>query len=354
MSAVKKDESFARLNLALCGAVLLCALVGFFAGCAAASRLGVSAPAPEWVFSPSATYADERYLSAVGWDKDRSVSESKAKAELAKTIRQTVESQSFATVSYAETQGVFSEGRSIETSVNTSTELQIAGVSIREVWQDKTGVYYALALLDRDEAGRYYRTHIQNNTETIGSQNLFAQKNQQSFDSYATAKRALTLAKENDEHLALLSAINPAMFQLTRLDYGSSSAVAEFTRNILSGISIALSITGDEDGSILASFAKVLTNAGFSPVFASTGNYPYTLKITVAIEDVGIVGRYQTVRYTMDAVLFDVLNGKVLLPFAANGRESHTTQAEARRRAIRLINDDVEKKFAVQFAAFLE
>jgi hypothetical protein len=144
------------------------------------------------------------------------------------------------------------------------------------------------------------------------------------------------------------------MYQLTRLDYESSVAVAEFTRRILSGIRIALSITGDEDGTILAAFAKTLTGAGFSPAFATAGSYPYTLKITVTIEDAGIVGRYQTARYTVDAVLFDVLNGKALLPFAASGREAHTTQAEAHRRAIRLINDDVEKKFAAQFAAFLE
>ena len=130
--------------------------------------------------------------------------------------------------------------------------------------------------------------------------------------------------------------------------------MAEFSRRILGGIRIALSIAGDDDGTILAAFAKTLTDAGFSPAFATAGNYAYTLKITVTIEDAGIVGRYQTARYTVDAVLFDVLNGKALLPFSSSGREAHTTQAEARRRAIRIINDDVEKKFAAQFSAFLE
>jgi hypothetical protein len=293
-------------------------------------------------------------LSAAGWDKDRSVAESQAKAELVKTIRQTVEARSTAVVSYAENQDAFSEGRSVGTSVNTSADLEIAGLFIKEVWRDKSGVYYALALLDRDESGRYYRALIQKNAAVIDSQMYFARQNQESFDSYSAAKRALALAKENDGYLALLAAINPAMYQLTRLDYESSAAVAEFTRRVLGGIRIALSATGDEDGTILAAFAKILTNTGFSPAFATTGNYPYTLKITVTIEDAGIVGRYQTARYTVDATLFDVLNGKALVPFSTRGREAHTTQAEARRRAIRLINDDVEKKFAAQFAAFLE
>jgi hypothetical protein len=160
-SARAEFFSLSAVNFLSC-AVLVCLL-----GCASTSGINVSTQAPGWVFSSSAAYSDEQYLSASGWDKDRSVAESKAKAELVKTIRQTVEARSTAVVSYAENQGAFSEGRSVETSVNTSAELEIAGLFIKEAWRDKSGVYYALALLDRDESGRYYRTLIQKTRQSL-------------------------------------------------------------------------------------------------------------------------------------------------------------------------------------------
>jgi hypothetical protein len=312
------------------------------------------ANAPRWVFSPGEVYSNDGYLTAVGWNKDRGASEANAKAELVKTIRQTVHTRTTTGISFSEQNGAFSESRSAESEVNTFTSLEVAGLVIKETWRARDGTYYSLALLDRNEAGRYYRTLIQKNTEVIDSQLVYASSNQESFDSYSALKRALNLARENDEHLYLLSAIHPSMYSLVRPDYGSSQSVAEFARRVLGKIRIAVSITGDEGGAILSSFNKVLTDAGFNPSLALSGNYPYTLKIAVNIENAGIVGRYETVRWTLDAALSDVLNNKVLFPWAVSGRESHTTQAEARRRAVRLINDEIATSFAARFEAFLQ
>jgi hypothetical protein len=332
-----------------------CALT--LAGCATTSAVGTAggANAPQWVLSPGAAYSNDSFLTAVGSNKDRAASEANAKAEVVRTIRQTVRAQTTTAVSFAESNGAFSESRSAESEVNTFTSLEVAGIVIKETWRDRDGTYYSLALLDRNDAGRYYRTVIQKNTEVIDSLIAYASSNQESFDSYSALKRALNLARENDENLYLLSAINPGMYSLVNPDYGSSQSVAEFSKRVLGKIRIAVSATGDEGGAVLSAFTKVLTDAGFNPSLASQGNYPYTLKITVNIENVGLVGRYETVRWTLDAALTDVVNGKVLLPYTASGRESsHTTQAEARRRAIRLINDEVAASFAPRFQAFLQ
>ncbi|GMO47368.1 MAG: hypothetical protein Pg6C_09540 [Treponemataceae bacterium] len=333
---------------ACCGALIL-------AGCATTSSAVTAggANAPRWVLSPGAEYSNDSYLTAVGWDKTRASSEANAKAELVRTIRQTVQTQTTTAVSFAENNGAFTESRSAESEVSTFANLEVAGLVIKETWRDRDGTYYSLAFLDRNDAGRYYRTVIQKNTEVIDSLIAYASSNQERFDSYSALKRALNLALENDENLYLLSAINPGMYSLVKPDYGSSQSVAEFSKRVLGKIRIAVSITGDEGGAILSAFIKVLTDAGFNPSLASQGNYPYTLKITANIENVGLVGRYETVRWTLDAALTDVVNGKVLLPYTVNGRESHTTQAEARRRAIRLINDEIAASFAARFQAFL-
>jgi hypothetical protein len=144
------------------------------------------------------------------------------------------------------------------------------------------------------------------------------------------------------------------MYSVLRLDYGNAQTVQEFTRRILSKIRIAVMATGDDDGTITASFTKVLTDAGLLPTITSAGNFMYTLKITVNIENAGKIGQYEAVRYTVEAVLRDVINDRVIFPFTLSGRESHTNQSEARRRAIRLINNEAGKSFAAQFATFLE
>ena len=119
----------------------------------------VWAKAPEWVErGRSATYSDAQYMQGIGVaasrgdvERDRMRAEDGARAEIAREIRVQV-----ASVVEDELSDRGGEVFSATTVVTrSSVDVLLEGVRIAERWHDKKkDVYYALAVLDRMEAGR--------------------------------------------------------------------------------------------------------------------------------------------------------------------------------------------------------
>jgi hypothetical protein len=344
---------FKVIKAVLCAAV--CVLVYSCATDQVAGSLRTGRQAPDWVYSVPADYPDSAYLTAVGYASTREGAESNAVASVGRTIRQTIQAQTVAQEGFTQSDGNYSTNTAFSGTVNTSADLQnISGVTIKEVWNDGKGTVYAFAVLDRNESGRFYRTQIEKNAEVINSQILYASDNAESFEAVGALGRATKLAEENAESLNILSAVNPMMYRLVSLDYGSAEKVREFSQQIFERIQIAIVISGDKNNLVGSAFAEAITAVGISPQFAQTGVYPYVLKVNVIFEDVGLVGNYQAVRYVVDTALTDVRNSKVLLPLTISGRESHINQQEAQTRAYRTIQSEVAKQFAPRFAALIQ
>jgi hypothetical protein len=324
-------------------------------GARPAEGLPGNAPAPDWVYAPAAEYPDTAFLTAVGYAATREGAESAAIGGIGKTLRQTIQAETSAQEAFAQNDGTWTSGLAYTGTVSTSTALDnISGVTIKEVWGDGKGTIYALAALNRNESGRYYQGLIEKNAQVINSQIAYAAGNAESFEALGALNRAVKLAEENAEHLHILSAVNPGMYSLVSLEYGGAVQVKELAQRYLGRIPIAIAVTGDQDNLVGGAFAEGITAAGLSPLFTQTGVYTYVLKVAVHLEDAGLLGNYQTVRYTVDASLTDVRNGKTLLPLTISGRESHTSQQEAQNRAFRTIRSEVSKTFAPRFAALLK
>jgi hypothetical protein len=343
---------FKVIKMVLCAAV--CVLV-FSCATGRDSRPRIGGQAPDWVYSASTAYPDSAYLTAVGYASTREGAESNAVAAVGRTIRQTIQAETVAQEGFTQSDGSYSTNMMFSGTVNTSADLQnISGVAIKEVWNDGNGTIYAFAVLDRNESGRLYRTQIEKNAEVINSQIVYASNNTESFETVGALERAIKLAEENTENMGILSAVNPMMYRLVSLDYGSAEKVREFSQRILEHIQIALIVSGDKDNLVGSAFAEAITAAGLTPQFAQTGVYSYVLKVNVTFADAGLVGSYQSVRYVVDATLTDVRNSKVLLPLAITGRESHISQQEAQARAFRTIRSEVAKQFAQRFAGLIQ
>jgi hypothetical protein len=337
---------------------VLCAVMCVSAFSCATSRQSAAptgGQAPGWVYSASADYPDSDYLTAVGYAATREGAESNAVATLGRTIRQSIQAETTAEEGFTQRDANYSASAAFSGTVNTSVDLKdISGVSVKEVWNDGKGTTYALAVLDRAESGRYYRTQIDKNAEVINSQIVYASNNAESLEAVGALNRAVKLAEENAENLGILFAVNPMLARVVSLEYGSAEKVREFSMRILERIKIAIVVSGDKDNLVGNAFAEAITSGGLTPQFAQTGVYSYVLRVNVTFEDAGRVGNYQSVRYVVDATLTDTRNSKVLLPLSITGRESHTSQSEAQVRAFRTIRSESAKQFTQKFAALIQ
>ncbi|RLB13781.1 MAG: hypothetical protein DRG35_06340, partial [Deltaproteobacteria bacterium] len=122
---------------------------------------------PGWVDGDSIQYPSSKYLTGVGYDPDRKLAEDKARAEIAKIFVSKIDSR---TRTYQDYLKITSKGRSkteeifsIQDITSVSTQKVLSGVRIAQVYQE-TGtrpIFYALAVLDRDQSAKILGYKIQ-------------------------------------------------------------------------------------------------------------------------------------------------------------------------------------------------
>ena len=128
-------------------------IVGLVFSCASTSN-----NSPEWILSPTSVYSDEEYLSAVGYGADRASAENAAIAAITKTIKQNVKSTTLSTEKFSQTDKGWDNAKDYSNNVETYSDLVISGIYIQDVYpvkKGKTTEYYALALVNRTEAGNH-------------------------------------------------------------------------------------------------------------------------------------------------------------------------------------------------------
>ena len=220
----------------------MCFLCLFITSCATTS----SNNSPSWVSNPTKDYPSSQYLTAVGYGSDRGTAENSAIASLSKQIRQSVQADTTDNEKIVQTASGWNETRNFDTKIQTSTDIIISGISIEEVWevkQNKELVFYALAIMNRDDAGVYYKSKAQSNSDVINSQIIEAYSKQGTFYSLATLEKAAILAIENDYYLDVLAVVNPDMRRISSPDSKTGAAVIELARRAHTSIVVGVDIT---------------------------------------------------------------------------------------------------------------
>lgn len=330
----------------IAGLVLCCLL----ASCATTGSTGnggsVSGKAPGWVLNPSDGYPEAEYMTAVGYASDRQTAEANATAALTKIIRQNVQSDTVTTESISGREAEWEKARSIDTYVKTSSELVITGIVIDDVFvtNEKQPVYYALALIDRDDVGQIYKRRVLETEAAINDMIASSQNEVGPLSSYKIMKDAAALAEENEEALDILTVVNKDLRSTVNLAYKSAAAVEELARQKLDATRVFVDIRGDDTGRIEAAFALRVQEAGLKTVdAASADTAALTLSIDVSLEAIDMEASNKYVRYVLTGALVENVTGKEMEKYGTNGREAHVTEAEARARALRTLEQYVNK-----------
>lgn len=329
----------------LFGLAALCMLVV----CLLTSCASVVQTAPGWVLNPSDGYPESEYMTAVGYASNRQTAEENAKAELTKIIRQTVQSEVVATEyigenHLSEKEIAWEKARSIDTYVRTTSELTVTGIVIQDVYitSETVPVYYALALIDRDDVGQIYKNRAIENETVINAKIAAANKEKGPISRFKIMQDAAMLATENQDNLDMLAVINKDMRKALKPAYGNAAAVEELARQALDEARVYIDVRGDDSGRVAAAFARRIQDAGFKTVEEySVETAAITLSVDVSLSPLDMESANKYVRYVLTGSLIENSTGKEMETYSTNGREAHVTEAEARARALRTLEQYV-------------
>jgi hypothetical protein len=343
----------------LTGFLFLAALVFTCAG----SPRGGSQPStplpPLWVTDTEKVYPDRDWLCVVEAEQDAKLAERAAVTRLSQVFRVDLVSVTDANRQFAETINNVKGKRQLITSQSSAIAQELVSVSAVsgliglqvESWANPNGRSYANARMNRKESSARYSSMIRENEKVIGGLLEEAERNPRTFEAYQMLNLAYSFAQVTDNFHSLLTVLDPSAIS-TRPSYGNAQAVKSLAQNAGRSIAVTVKVDGDNGGRIEKAFTECLNSRGFRT--GAAGDNPYMLAASLQLEaaDIANPNNYKYVRYVLNYSLKDRRDVE-LFSSSNNGREGHTSESEARQRAIRAAEQSIATTgFAANFDAF--
>jgi hypothetical protein len=321
-----------------------------------------SAPAragakPAWIDAKDSVYNKSERLSEIGIDARQESADQKALAALTALFGQSIEAQQKLSTAYNEAvragKVTTSESASMQESIKTSTQLSsLVGVSIADRWYDGKSTYYSIAVMDNARAIQVYTSIIAGYNETINILTNISDSEKYSFDGYARYKLASIIADGAQEYVRVLTYLGATPPNVKK----SADFLSEI-KSIAARIPIFVNVSDDVSNRIKSALTKVITSQGLQ---GGTSSARYVLNCNFSLSDTDFPNNpNKFARYLVEGSLIDTASGNELLPYKIDGREGHTTIAEARNRAVaaaeRKIGDArAADGFAQKLTSYLE
>jgi hypothetical protein len=248
------------------------------------------------------------------------------------------------TLLYSYNDALGAAAENTQTSQNTviSSEADFFGVEFADVYRDKTGVYHALAAIDREEAGKKYDARIQANALVLREllQRYANTPNPRSAIQKLRGARQLAAATAGYADMAILlnSVVSSRYTVLPAIVTGIDSAIEANEKRL----TVSISLNDESARTIALRTAEILRRDGF--LLADTGGV-YTVFINFQANE-NETRNYRTVEPVLDIIL-EAQDGTPLLTYQKKyPLFRHVTQGEALQRALRNIEQDLAGEFA--------
>lgn len=325
----------------------------------AAKKKKATAPAmPEWVNVPAVVYPNDAYITYVGNAPDRDSAEIKALQGIAGVFEQSVKSTSEASERMIKAKA---DGKVASASENTFSQNirrtvdvdNLVGVEAKEFWFDGQSTWYAIAVLDKENAAGIYGDMIRKNASTMSAIVSRSRSDKNSFDSYAAYDFVEDIALENESHLKKMSVIKPSAVPSLKSACPSSKEFHAKKMEIAKRIPICVVVDNDEGGRLAATFSEAVSSLGFRGSYDGGVRYVLTSSVHFERSDASD-GKTTRCRYNVEGYLLDTATQQQLVPFTLSGREGHVDYPEAKNRAVKSLEAKIKKDFASQFSAYLK
>jgi LPP20 lipoprotein len=324
---------------------------------------------PAWITSQSRDYPAEQYLLGVGQADSKPVAEERAYAAVAKIFRAQIKAQSKDWESFLVLEG---RGRTdterrltLDQVTNVSTDKVLENVRIMETWREaKTGQQYALAGMNRAQAGAALQERIAELDRAVETEVNEAQQTQDKLARVRHLRRAvknLVLRDAYNADLRIVRLSGQGMDQAYRVPELTAELEAFLSNNLMVGVEI----TGDQAELTRRAVIDGLIREGV-PVTnrlndasgldgTTTGSLPELLvRGAVQLWDMAVPDqRFRYARWCSDFVIIEMSSQRIVGAVSVGGREGHLTSAEARAKAIRIMQQELTSNLAKTLAAYV-
>ncbi len=298
-------------------------------------------PEPKAVKTPS--YPASQYLTAKGTGQSESEARNQAVAEMSRIFESRVYSDTMDRVKSVvkKTGREFSE-QSVESNVRVISEVELKGVTVDDIRRDaKTGMYNALAVLDRFQARDDWVRKIRDVDRKIEGEFNLLENNRSLFVAYRTNKNILKLWLERE---VLVSRVKVLGF-----DHGTSSSydirkVFHALPEIKNSMNIYVSIAGQDAEDLKDAISAALSDSGF--VLTGDGNRADVRVVgDIAVEAVDLKNPgWKFARATVSLSVIDSKTNMTVGEIAENKRAGHLTYEEAVHKAIQQVSGPASEK----------
>ncbi|MDR2574923.1 MAG: hypothetical protein LBC52_00605 [Treponema sp.] len=334
-------------------------LAAILFSCAGSPKGGSRMPPPLWVTDIEKVYPDRDWLVVVEAEQDAKLAERAAVTRLSQVFRVDLVSVTNANRQFAESVSSVKKKNLLITSQSSAIAQELISVSAVsgliglqvESWPNPNGRSYANARMNRAESSARYSSMIRENEKVISGLMEEAERNPRTFEAFQMLNLAYSFAVVTDNLHSLLTVLDPSAIS-RRPSYGNAEAVKSLAQNAGRSIVVTVKVDGDNGGRIEKAFTESLNLRGFRT--SAAGDNPYVLSASLQLEGVDIVNpnNYKFARYILNYSLKD-RGGVELFSSSDNGREGHTSESEARQRAIRAAEQLIATTgFAANFDAF--
>jgi hypothetical protein len=318
--------------------------------------------APDWVQDTEKAYPSADWVAVTGQGASRKEAEDAAMNSLARTFKTDVASltetnQRFSQI-VNEAAGKktvdFNESRDFSSQVRTASSVNaLIGVETG-IFQSADGTWHANARMNRRECSARYAGMVRENEAVINTllSRAAALESRSGFEAYAALYYAASIAQVTDNFQNILEVLDPTAVN-RRPGYGGAAAIKTRMLALAGRITLGLSVeTQDRQEAtiIRRALGAFFTGMGFKVNEQGTGDYILSAHVTFETVDTTQV---KTCRWFLDAAL-EARGGRALFSYTGQDRSAHLLDNEARRMALRGIENSVkEGDFAGNFNAWL-
>ena len=327
----------------------------------AAQRCGWSrSTAPSWVQGASSQYPPERYLTGVGQAESQAVAGERAYGAVAKIFKAEITAQSQDWESYLvlEKRGQTNTERhlTLDQITKVSTDKVIENVKLLDTWTDpKTGQHYALAGMDRAQAGAALVERMNELDQTVETELAEAHQTQDKLAKVRNLRRAA-------KNLVLREALNADLRVIRVSGQGNppphrvADLTSELEQFMAEHLLVAVEVSGDQADVTRRAVTEGLLREGL-PVISPNGegkSPELLVKGVVQLWDVSIPDpRFRYARWCSDFVVTEAGTQRVVGAVSLGGREGHLTSSEAMSRAVRVMQQELTSHLAKTLAGYV-
>jgi len=288
---------------------------------------------PLWIDEPYFLHDKDKYFTAIGYGKNTEEAVSNATYNLTGIFGQAI-------MSYE------SEGVSIISAKNTMDYL--IGATISEIWDDKNGNYYALAVINKKIAYERYSLLLKENLKIIENLVKIPDAEKYTFNSIFRFLKAADIAEATINYASVVfytSGSTESFIGLkTGIDYRHEA------NDIIRRIPIRISVQNDRMGIIRDTFSYVFSNCGFrTGSLSSRFQFEANVSITYSSPYTD-----KSILLNVEAKLVDVSNNTVIFQYSVNDYfAGELTVAETEYVAVEAMEKLIKDDFQIELEKYI-